>query len=180
MTAGWDRFLSPDRYRRQPVAALLDRLPTAAAPVLEVGCGPGFVTVPAAERMGDGWLAAVDPVPEMLRVVQDRAAGLPVRTVCAGGEALPFGGGVFGRVFLVNLLHEVAAPAAVLAEAHRCLAPGGDLCVVDFEARPTAFGPPVGARIPRETMEAWLEGLGGRAEFLPAYDDFYAFRLEKR
>ncbi len=53
---------------------ILDRL--ALEPgmkVLDVGCGPGRLTVPAARRVGiNGHVTALDVQPEMLRRVQKK------------------------------------------------------------------------------------------------------------
>jgi ubiquinone/menaquinone biosynthesis C-methylase UbiE len=149
--------------------------------VLDLGCGPGFWTVEAAERVGEGWVVGLDPSLEMLRVCRERARGRPILHCRGDGAALPFADGVFGRVFVVNLLHEVADPGHVLGEAFRCVAPGGDLVVVDFEARETDFGPPLAARIPAETMLTLLRGPAGTSPISPvaAYEDFYALRVER-
>jgi len=177
----WERFLSPERWRLQPPEALLGRLPwEGVRRVLDVGCGPGFWTLAVAGRIGSGTVAAVDPSAEMVRVCRERAGDLPVAPCRCLGEALSFVSGAFQRAFLVNLLHEVGEPQRVIAEAWRCVAAGGDLVVVDFEARPTAFGPPVAERISRQGMEALLAETAGAPETVDAYADFYVFRVGKR
>ncbi|GAB4266906.1 MAG: class I SAM-dependent methyltransferase [Deferrisomatales bacterium] len=173
----WRKFLSPERRRRQPPEALLDRLGSSPGPVLEVGCGPGFWTLPLADRAGGGgWVAAVDPSRPMLRVLRERAGDRPVVPVLARGGALPFRRAAFGRAFAVNVLHEVDDPAAVVADTLRCVGPEGDLVVVDFEARPSPFGPPVERRIPAQRMARWLERAAARVERLDVYADFYVYR----
>ncbi len=175
---GWEKFVSPERWRLQPPEAVLDRLPwEGVRRVLDVGCGPGFWTLAVAGRLGEGFVTAADPSAEMVRVCRERAAGLPVAPCRCAGDDLPFAAGAFQRAFLVNLLHEVAEPGRVIAETWRCVALGGDLLVIDFEARPTAFGPPVAERIPRERMAALLEEGVGAPEPVAAYADFYAFRV---
>jgi SAM-dependent methyltransferase len=47
--------------------------------------------------------------------------------VCGLAEALPFRAGAFDAVLSTQVLEHVPAPAAMLAEAHRVLTPGGIL-----------------------------------------------------
>jgi len=179
---GWERYLSAERFRRQPPGALLERLPPPQPHrVLDVGCGPGFWTLEAAERIGEGWVVGVDPSDEMLRVCRERVRGRPLLLCRCAGQALPFRDGAFGRVFVVNLLHEVTDPGHVVGEAWRCVAPGGDLVVVDFEARETDFGPPVAERIPAEAMTRLLGEAAGTSpvSLVPAYEDFYVLRAQR-
>lgn len=82
----------------------------AHEPVLELGCGNGYLTAPLAER---GPVVGVDFSREML-------ARNPVAArVAARAEALPFGDGAFPAVFCQGLLHHCPDPAAVLREMAR-------------------------------------------------------------
>jgi len=116
-----------------------------------------------------------------VRVCRERARGRPILPCLGDGESLPFADGSFGRVYVVNLLHEVKDPTPVVREALRCVAPGGDLVVVDFEARETDFGPPVAVRIPVKRMARILQSAadGAAVSPVPAYDDFYVLRVER-
>ena len=73
------RLLSEQRYALLPPDRVLDALtlePTMT--VGDIGCGPGFFTLPLAERLTEGRVYAVDVEPVMLQMVQERAdaAGL--------------------------------------------------------------------------------------------------------
>ncbi len=175
----WEKFLSAERYARQSPQALLARLPwSPGMRALEVGCGPGFVAVPLAERVGvGGRVVAVDRDAACLAATAERGRGLPLLLLRGDGAGLPLRERSFHRAFLVNVLHEVPEPARVLAQAFLSLEGGGDLVVVDFEARPTSFGPALADRIPAERMASMLSALGGDAERLDVYEDFYAYRV---
>jgi SAM-dependent methyltransferase len=117
-------------------ATLLDRLGLAPGMrVLDVGCGPGRVTVPAARRVGpDGSVVAVDIQPAMLREVERRAAagGLTnVRTALAGAGQGGLGRDAFDRAVLVTVLGEIPDRERALREIYEALQPGGVLSVTE-------------------------------------------------
>lgn len=116
--------------------AILDRLGLEAGmKVLDVGCGPGRLTLPAARRVGtDGEVMALDIQPEMLRRVQKKldASDLTnVRLVRAGAGDGQVGQDVFDRVLLVTVLGEIPDRRAALAEIFQALKPGGILSVTE-------------------------------------------------
>ena len=96
---------------------------------LEIGVGTGQFAAPLNVPFG------IDPAPNMLRYAMERGTNV----VCAVGESLPFGGGVFDSVTLVTTLGFVGDPGAVLAEAHRVLKPEG-VVVIGFIDRSSALG----------------------------------------
>lgn len=103
--------------------------------VLDAGCGPGRLTIPAARRVGpDGEVLAVDFQAEQLQRAQAKAAAANVtnvRFVQAGlGEGkLPEA--AFDRALLCTVLGEILDREAALAEIFRALKPGGVLSVTE-------------------------------------------------
>jgi ubiquinone/menaquinone biosynthesis C-methylase UbiE len=103
--------------------------------VLDAGCGPGRLTLPAAELVGPtGRVVALDIQPAMLEKLGERvrARGLSnVEPVLAGlGQgALP--AGAFDLALLVTVLGEVPAKLPALREIHRSLRPSGVLSVTE-------------------------------------------------
>jgi ubiquinone/menaquinone biosynthesis C-methylase UbiE len=121
------------RYGPALSAALLDvaQIPSGAR-ALDVGCGPGALTIALAGRLGASHVAAVDPSEPFVAACHARVPRADVRTATA--EALPFADGSFDAVLsqlVVNFLAD--APGAV-AEMARVAAPGGVVaaCVWDL------------------------------------------------
>jgi ubiquinone/menaquinone biosynthesis C-methylase UbiE len=126
--------------------------------VVDVGCGPGRLTVPVARAVGEtGEVLAVDLQPSMLERVERRAAGEGldnVRTMvwAAGDGALP--AGRFDVALLIHVLGEFPPdrrPAA-MADIASALVPGGALVVAEGGMDPHRQRP--------ETVRALAESAG--------------------
>lgn len=104
--------------------------------VLDVGCGPGRLSVPAAKRVGSaGEVVAVDIQPEMLRRAQVKAAAAGVeniRFVLAGAGQGKMERDAFDRALLVTVLGEIPDRLAALQEIRSALRPGGRLAVAEL------------------------------------------------
>ena len=120
-------FRSPER--------LLDaaRLKTGQC-VLEVGCGPGFFTIPATEMVGEeGCIYAVDVHPAAITRVKKRLEKRGVRNVTpilsnASDTGLPDQS--IDLVFTFGLLHIAGGIEDVISDMYRVLKPEG---VLSFE-----------------------------------------------
>jgi ubiquinone/menaquinone biosynthesis C-methylase UbiE len=94
--------------------------------VLDVGCGDGNYTGPAAERTG--LAVGLDRSPSMLRAAARRLSGTPgIRWVEGNATSLPFRDSSFDVVLIVTVLCFAADPQAVVNEAFRVLRSGGRL-----------------------------------------------------
>jgi len=108
---------------------------TAGMHVLDAGCGPGRLTLPLAERVGEhGGVLAVDLQEGMLLRLRARLQehGITrVRTLqpALGAGTLPKG--AFDRALLVTVLGEIPDRVAALREICGSLKPGGILSVTE-------------------------------------------------
>lgn len=99
---------------------------------LELGCRAGGVLVAMAERFGHvvgidiafRWLIAARKALE--------ESGQRAQLACCCAEHLPFEEGAFNLVLAENVLEHTKAPAALVAEAHRALVPGGVFCATTW------------------------------------------------
>jgi len=97
--------------------------------VLDVGCGAGSGVAHAAERTPVSSVAAVDPSPTFVVMVQRRVPAADVRV--AGAEDLPFDDGSFTVIWTVASMHHWDDRDRGLADLVRTLAPGGRLLIAE-------------------------------------------------
>ena len=114
---------------------ILRPLVAAGDTVVDLGCGPGFFTLPLAEMVGDGGrVIAVDVQQGMLDLLRARAetAGLDsrIQTYLATPDA-PLAIGPADLVLAFWVLHEAPDQERLLADAHGLLRPGGRLLLVE-------------------------------------------------
>jgi SAM-dependent methyltransferase len=94
--------------------------------VLDVGCGDGNYTGPAAERTG--LAVGLDRSPAMLHAAAKRLSGTPsLHWVKGDATSLPFRDSSFDVVLIVTVLCFASDPQAVVSEAFRVLRFGGRL-----------------------------------------------------
>ena len=132
--------------------------------VVEFGCGYGTFTIPAA-RQTTGRVIALDIEPVMVSETVRKAneAGLCnvvgiVRDFVAEGCGLA--DEQAGRVMLFNILH-IENPLGLLREAHRVLAPSGEVAIIHWRNDvPTPRGPSHSIRPTAERCRVWGEQAG--------------------
>jgi SAM-dependent methyltransferase len=130
------------------IAADVAAVAPDGARVLEVGCGPGHLSIRLARRHGME-VTGLDLDPAMVeraRANVDRLGDWDERrpSFLVGDVAsLAFPDGSFDLVVSTLSMHHWADPAAGLAEVGRVLRPGGWALVWDFRpgVRPHPFGP---------------------------------------
>jgi ubiquinone/menaquinone biosynthesis C-methylase UbiE len=129
---------------RDPYQALEAAGLEAGQKVLEVGCGPGFFTVPAAEIVGErGSVIALDIHPLAVEKVQHKidAAGLTnVKTILADAAQTGLPDQSFDLVFLFGFAHPVGKMDNILTEMHRLLKPKGMLSIEAHRGRIKSAG----------------------------------------
>jgi SAM-dependent methyltransferase len=167
-------------YRNGPKAhepsfkAILDALgPAGERAVLEIGCGPGVLL----ERVLTGGAhsaAGLDHSPDMLALcmARNREAIAEERLQLKLGDAatIPWPTESFNVALSANMFFFIYDPAAVLAELHRVLAPGGRLVIASLSGplppaslRNWWLYPPMGPALNVHTdrqMEAMLTDAG--------------------
>ena len=113
-----------DADEQAVVFALADLKPGER--VLDVGCGDGNFTGPAAERTGSA--VGLDRSPDLLRAAATRLRDVRgLRWIEGDATNLPFADASFDVLLAVTVLCFVRDRRAMIAEARRVLRPGGRL-----------------------------------------------------
>lgn len=130
--------------------------------VADVGCGPGFFTVPAARVVGPkGVVYAVDPQEEMLRSLGENAPEAEnIRPVLSNEAEIPLEDSVADFTLAAYVLHETELHRELVSELFRVTRPGGILLVLDWKKVDEEKGPPVEIRLSAEEAASLLEEAG--------------------
>jgi len=101
--------------------------------ILEVGCGPGYFTIPAAEIVGaKGYVIAIDINPaavENVRRKGERQGMKNVNVILADATATDLPENSIDVAFLFGVIHAFPDLDRVLTEMHRALKPNGKLAI---------------------------------------------------
>jgi len=129
-----DGFLSPGGA--EEVARLLEGSDITGARVLDIGCGLGAIDQLLVGTHAAGSVVGVDIDPALLRQMDERVAraGLAgrIKSVCVEPGPLPFADASFDVVFSKDSLVQIPGKAALFADVHRLLKPGGRFIASDW------------------------------------------------
>lgn len=118
--------------------------------IVEIGAGTGLFAARFAAMAPDSTVQAADIAPAMLewmRANRPEVAAGRVVPVLSDETRVPLPDGSADLVYMINLHHELAEPAAVYAEAFRLLRTGGQVLAADWAPRETPKGPPQAVRV---------------------------------
>jgi len=94
--------------------------------ILDVGCGPGSITVDLATRVPQGSVVAVDSEPSQVRLAEERAKDLSnVRFIVGDAVGFHCEENNFDMVFAHALFEHLSDPENVLQHLGKYLRPGG-------------------------------------------------------
>lgn len=104
--------------------------------LLDLGCGPGTITIDFAARLGSGQVVGVDVAPDVVRVAQqhaDETGQGRVRFLLGNAYELDFGDDTFDVVHAHQVLQHLGDPVAALQEMRRVCRPGGLVAARDAD-----------------------------------------------
>lgn len=147
--------IEPDRLERYEALfvwgargnALIDPADIQAGNVVaDYGCGPGFLSVELARRVGDGgYVHAFDVNVDFVARTKAKLAdeGLSDRATVTHlqSDMLPLEPDSLDRLIIKNVMCYVDNPLASLREFHRVVRPGGKVHAIDSDFYMAAFDP---------------------------------------
>ena len=108
--------------------------------LLDVGCGPGTITVEFADRLAPGRVVGLDASAEVISIAsQTQRPGLEF--VVGNAYALPYDDATFDIVHAHQTLQHVADPVRMLREMRRVTKPGGVVAARDVDYGGTFWHP---------------------------------------
>ena len=122
--------------------------------MLDLGCGPGTITIDLARRVAPGEVLGIDPSTAAIETAMKNAENAHcanVRFATGDAYALEFDDSTFDVVHAHQVLQHLGDPIAALREARRVLEPGGLLAVRDSDYGGFFWSPPD----PR--LDRWLQ-----------------------
>lgn len=132
-------LMRDSRQREEDGETMLRELKvTAGMTVCDMGCGSGFYTLQLAAAVGaEGRVLAVDIQPEMLRLMEARAAEKQltnIRSILGSVVEPQLPAAAVDLILCVDVYHEFAYPQQMLAAMRQALKPQGRLVLVEFRA----------------------------------------------
>lgn len=161
------RLLSEERYEALHPESLLRELGLKQGDTMaDIGSGPGFFTIPAAQIVGEhGLVLAADVQGEMLSAVKGRVTehGLTnVRVVKTSETDVPLPPESCDFVLLAFVLDEIEQRSRFLHRVARLLKPDAPIVVLEWRKEEQTEGPPIDDRISEEELTADAQAAGLR------------------
>jgi len=156
-----------ERERRRwqnPEAILLDIGLRPLYTFIDVGCGDGFFTLPAARLVGEkGSVYALDEDSDAIDRLNRKAAleGLTnIRSKAAEAEETVLCEACADIVFFGIVLHDFKDPVKVLMNAKRMVKGTGRIVDLDWKKEPMELGPPLEIRFSEDEAIGLIESVG--------------------
>jgi SAM-dependent methyltransferase len=162
----WDEVYARQAKRAGLVGEWLDALGLKPGDhVLEIGAGPGYVSLLLAERVGrEGVVYAVDRSAEALRHLerlQEQRGIRQIRRITADAATVQAVDLHPNSALITMVLHHADDPAGVLRNVARLLPAGAPAVIGEFDPDgPVEYGPPRAHRLAPEQVKAWCKDAG--------------------
>jgi ubiquinone/menaquinone biosynthesis C-methylase UbiE len=174
----WHYIDESERRKWQDPEAILQGIGLKAGYIfLDIGCGAGFFTLPAARIVGiKGKVLGLDSQGSSLDEIRKRAeaeglanielkAGMAEETILCEGCA--------DIIFLGIVLHDFQDPARVLRNTRRMIKSGGKLVNLDWKKIDMGFGPPRSRRFDEAAASSLIEAAGFKVESVQDSGQFH-------
>jgi ubiquinone/menaquinone biosynthesis C-methylase UbiE len=162
----WDEVYARQEQRAGLVTEWMEALGLGPGDrVLDIGAGPGFVSLALAERVGPGGVVyavdrSADALAHLARLQRERGA-MQIERVIADAATLDPARIRAGAALVTMVLHHADDPASILHAVARCLPANAPVVIGEFHPDgPCTGGPPHDHRLSPRTIETWCEQTG--------------------
>jgi ubiquinone/menaquinone biosynthesis C-methylase UbiE len=162
----WDEVYARQMKRADLVGEWMNALRLKPGDrVLEVGAGPGYMSLVLADRVGpEGVVYAIDRSAEALAHLERLQKGRGIANIqrlVADAATLQPANLRADSALITMVLHHAGDPAGILRNVARLLLPGALGVVAEFHPDgPCDGGPPRAYRLRPEQIQAWCEAAG--------------------
>ena len=160
------RLLSPERSQAVDTFLVLSFSEiNVHDTVADIGCGPGFFTLPLAKYLVSGKLYALDINDEMLAACRERVAQARlgnVEVLKCDEFSFPLETGSLDGVFLAFVIQQSPDKPRFLRTVRELLQPRGWCTILEWYRKETETGPPLERRIDPADLEVMARGAGYR------------------
>jgi ubiquinone/menaquinone biosynthesis C-methylase UbiE len=128
--------------------------------LLDVGCGIGYFTIPAAKILNNVKVIGLDVMTEGLDIAKEKAGDIPNIEFRKSEEySFPVEDNSADYVFISNVVHEIEDKIKLFNEIKRVLSGKGYIYIIEWDKRDMKIGPPVNERISKEEVRNLAEAL---------------------
>ncbi|WP_291633889.1 class I SAM-dependent methyltransferase [Clostridium sp.] len=145
---------SPKRRQTMPPEETLRKFNISdRGTFLDIGCGIGYFTIPAANILNQGKVIGLDIMSEIIDIAKEKATNISnIEFITSEEYTFPVEAASIDYVFICTVLHEIEDKPRYFKEIKRVLKPNAFLCIIDWEKKETEVGPSVSERISKEEM----------------------------
>lgn len=128
--------------------------------LLDIGCGIGYFTIPAAKIITKGNVIGVDIATEILDIAREKAGDISNIEFKKSEEySFPVENSSIDYVFVCNVVHEIEDKVRFFTEVKRVLKDKGYVYIIDWDKRDMKSGPPVNERVSKKEVKNLVESL---------------------
>ena len=162
------RLLSPERYQNLDTFLVLSFSEiNLQDTVADIGCGPGFFTLPLAKYLVNGKLYALDIDYDMLTACREQVAQARlgnVEILRCDEFSFPIESGSLDGVFMAFVIQQSPDKPRFLRAVRQLLHPRGWCTILEWYRKETEMGPPLERRIDPAELEIMAQESGFRTQ----------------
>lgn len=160
------RLLNPERAETLDPFVVLGLCPiNFRDTVADIGCGPGYFTLPLAKQLVNGKVYALDVDPDMLDACRQRVAEARmgnVEFVQCEEYSFPVPDGAMDGLLVAFVVHHPQDRIRFLSALKALLKPKGWCAILEWQPKETESGPPVASRLQPSELEELARSVGFR------------------